>query len=979
LNDLGIEITQHIASNHMDMCRFSGLDDVDYGKVVGALNRVLEATATLAPSRMGSVLSADQRRTYLDSLRFNQIDARHATIKAAHAKTCNWLLSKSEYQDWLDVNKISEHHGFLWIKGKAAAGKSTIMKFVYANAKKKMTHTIIVSFFFNARGEDLEKSVLGMYRSLLFQLLEKLPELQNLFDFLGSTAISNGEFHGWDIEILKDIFGRAIKNLGNRCLACFIDALDECEEDEVREMIAFFEYLGQLAVSSQIRFHICFSSRHYPYITIEKSVQLNLEDQEGHQQDIANYLHSELKAGHSNLVEQIKAEILERASGIFLWVVLVVKMLNKEYDRGRIHALRKRLDEIPNELDELFKDILTRDGQNIEELILCLQWILCAKQPLKCEELYFAILAGVDPEALIAWSPEETNKQDMERFILSSSKGLAEITKSKHQTIQFIHESVRDFLRKNGLNRLRSDLGSNFTGLSHERLKRCCQNYMRVDISEYLPLGTPLPTASSEEAAYLRRLIIDKFPFLEYAVRNVLHHADAADGYGISQDSFLESFFLGDWINLNNLFERYQVRRYTSRVSLLYILAEENLPNLIRLELKQIPHMDIKGGRHCFPLLAAVAHGNENAVRALLMPDTGAWSDGNILYNHLSSSTVRNYQEATGYILKNKSEIKVQKDRTFLAWATEEGDVGLVKVLLATRKVDINFQTKNGLTLLSMAAARGHDALVQLLVAQSDIGVDARDDLRRTPLLRAAAGGHDAVVKLLMGRSDVDVDARDASGRTPLLHAAMGGHDAVVKLLMGRSDVNVNAKDDSGRTPLLQPAVGGHDAVVRLLMGRSDVDANAKDDSGRTPLLQAAVGWHDMVVKLLMGRSDVDVNAKDNLGWTPLSWAAAGGHDAVVKLLIERSDVDVNTKDDLGWTPLLWAAVGGNDVVVKLLMGRSDVDVNAKDGSGRTPLLRAAAGGHDAVVKLLMGRSDVGGNARDKAGDAAAASDSNGM
>lgn len=79
-----------------------------------------------------------------------------------------------------------------------------------------------------------------------------------------------------------------------------------------------FEDLGQLAVSTKLRFQVCFSSRRYPYISIEKGIELVLEGQEGHQQDIANYLHSELKAGCSKLVEQIKAEILKRLSGIFL-------------------------------------------------------------------------------------------------------------------------------------------------------------------------------------------------------------------------------------------------------------------------------------------------------------------------------------------------------------------------------------------------------------------------------------------------------------------------------------------------------------------------------------------------------------------------------------------------------------------------------------------------------------------------------------
>jgi hypothetical protein len=88
LNDPGIEVTQHIANNHMDMCRFSRTDDPEYEKVVAALNRVLERIANLTPSEERSEITAEQRRCFLDSLRFNQIDARHATIKTAHAKTC---------------------------------------------------------------------------------------------------------------------------------------------------------------------------------------------------------------------------------------------------------------------------------------------------------------------------------------------------------------------------------------------------------------------------------------------------------------------------------------------------------------------------------------------------------------------------------------------------------------------------------------------------------------------------------------------------------------------------------------------------------------------------------------------------------------------------------------------------------------------------------------------------------------------------
>lgn len=56
------------------------------------------------------------------------------------------------------------------------------MKFLHGHANRAMTDTTIISFFFNARGAELEKSTLGMYRSLLIPLLEKLRDLQEVLD-----------------------------------------------------------------------------------------------------------------------------------------------------------------------------------------------------------------------------------------------------------------------------------------------------------------------------------------------------------------------------------------------------------------------------------------------------------------------------------------------------------------------------------------------------------------------------------------------------------------------------------------------------------------------------------------------------------------------------------------------------------------------------------------------------------------------------
>ncbi|TDZ15682.1 Vegetative incompatibility protein HET-E-1 [Colletotrichum orbiculare MAFF 240422] len=385
-----------------------------------------------APESAPRRAQSERWAAFLAALKFDQIDNRHSNIKMAHAKTCQWLAKHSDYSNWLKTNEFVNHHGILWISGKPGAGKSTIMKFAFARAKRKAAeNAAVLSFFFNARGEALEKTTEGMYRSLLLQLLEKLPELQTILYEAHSHVASAHASGSRDVTHLRNLFSTAVSNLGERQVTCFIDALDECAEDEVRQMLDFFEDLGQCAAQNNISFYVCFSSRHYPHMSVQYGLRLTLEDQVGHTQDLQEYVCKKLKTGTKKQSEVITASILEKASGVFMWVVLVVDILNKEFDRGRIFAVQKRLSEIPPGLSELFMNILTRDSDNLDDLLLSVQWILFSKRPLNRREYYFALTAGLEPESLGEWDPEETPEDSMDRFVLSSSKGLAEMTKAE--------------------------------------------------------------------------------------------------------------------------------------------------------------------------------------------------------------------------------------------------------------------------------------------------------------------------------------------------------------------------------------------------------------------------------------------------------------------------------------------------------------------------------------------------------------------
>ncbi|KAK8073534.1 hypothetical protein PG994_004433 [Apiospora phragmitis] len=428
LNSPEFEVTEHISQNHMDMCRFVGSNDTEYRKVSAAITRIMSKKENITDSDQIREPEVDHKalQENLDSLRFDQHDVRHQNIKSAHVKTCKWLLKSDIYSDWVKSKYLEENYGFFWIKGKPGTGKSTIMKFLFANAQRTMKDMMLISFFFSARGHSLERSTIGLYRSLLSQLLEHKPSLQPVLQL---DSLRNRETLGWSLELLKSLFEQAVQSLADTPVVCFIDALDECPEIEIREMISSFSHLGQLAVSAGHQFKVCFLSRHYPYITISKKIELVLEEHEGHGEDISHYVTSELKIDQSKLSDEIRQAVQAKSSGIFMWVVLVVQILNKEYDCGHIHKLRRRLRSCQM-ISMIYSETYLLEMLGMEK------------------KLYFAILSGVDSEALRDNNMEELSDSDFDRYILNCSKGLVEATKLKQRTVQFIHKSVRDFLLK---------------------------------------------------------------------------------------------------------------------------------------------------------------------------------------------------------------------------------------------------------------------------------------------------------------------------------------------------------------------------------------------------------------------------------------------------------------------------------------------------------------------------------------------------
>ena len=112
--------------------------------------------------------------------------------------------------------------------------------------------------------------------------------------------------------------------------------------------------------------------------------------------------------------------------------------------------------------------------------------------------------------------------------------------------------------------------------------------------------------------------ISDVYPFLPSAVAYVLYHADAAAGLDIVQDAFLESFPLHCCIQFDNaaMADNLDYVEPTEKASLLYILAERDMANLIQIHPSNLDCLQSKSEIYRTPLFAAIAAGSREAVRA---------------------------------------------------------------------------------------------------------------------------------------------------------------------------------------------------------------------------------------------------------------------------------------------------------------------------------------------------------------------------
>jgi hypothetical protein len=470
----------------------------DLNNVIGASRRARDAR------------SAD---AILTSLYFTQMNDRYSRIPEAHTKTLRWIfdppISKckfSNFKTWLQKDSRDVY----WITGKPGSGKSTLMRFLW-DAPDTSEHLrqwcgalrlVCANCFFWNPGTQIQRSLTGLLRALLHQLLSQCKEMvpKALPHRWLALELQLSKKDAWIESEMLSAIRDFVREVTTEARVFFIvDGLDEFDgNDEQRlQVINLFKDIAQSPSAK-----VCLSSR--PWLIFQDEFDgcpsLKLEDLT--RSDIRNYVRDCL--GHSNMFRALQLrnrvecnslmdEIGDRAQGVFLWVYLVVRMiLNDLRDGNDLRELRATLHSFPVDLEAFFGHMMrtleprySAEAANLFQLVLNNTHSRYDSHPLSLmttssvseKDPDFAITADLQglPEADVLLRLDQANRR-----LNSRCKGLLEVSQAEAsspfaaQRVDFLHRTVRDFL----MTRDMSDMLDSFQDLKFQPVLFLCHAFL---------------------------------------------------------------------------------------------------------------------------------------------------------------------------------------------------------------------------------------------------------------------------------------------------------------------------------------------------------------------------------------------------------------------------------------------------------------------------------------------------------------------
>ncbi|PWW73858.1 hypothetical protein C7212DRAFT_353589 [Tuber magnatum] len=356
--------------------------------------------------------------------------------------TCTWVTEHPKYTDWLR----GDTSGLLWLSADPGCGKSVIASFLITHLKPR-TEAIVCYFFFKDDSDEQRRATFALC-AILHQLFSERRELclyaQRQFETRGRRFTE-------EVDTLWNILVEAVTEGGCGNVICVVDALDECEEGTLAQLVRHLTSLSR-PQGPRIALKIVVTSR--PYLKIERGLASHPATIRLKGEDEVNAITADVTRAIDDTITELESFwenpgglgylrrlLLSSADRTFLWVSLVLEIL-KDSPGGSREEFTNIVSSAPRDLAEFYTRILDK-STNPDKARLILHTVVAAARPLTVEETDIALTVRRDHTSMRGLQgdlypvPERSVKNLCGLFV--------RVIDSK---IYLVHQTAREFLIK---------------------------------------------------------------------------------------------------------------------------------------------------------------------------------------------------------------------------------------------------------------------------------------------------------------------------------------------------------------------------------------------------------------------------------------------------------------------------------------------------------------------------------------------------
>ena len=359
-------------------------------------------------------------------------NTRYDKISREHKGSFEWIWAHNEYKNW----STPDASQFLYVQGKPGSGKSTLTKYFNHNLLERepaANSAIVARFFYSFRDGELQRSHYNMFRSILYNILNQDEAFfYHSFQAKYRSRCRCGLRVDWDYASLKTVLKSLQDHSLSKRLYLIIDAVDESEENDRRDVLKLLFELCSKTKYSIIKVFI--ASRPVGQLEIRRTRFHNfIRLQDETESDISNFAGSfldDLRLTH--ILTRAKEYIVQNAQGVFLWVKLVgEELVAYEEDGHSEQEIFEFLKRLPTELEDFYKlmfERMNKDKENLPHAVKMFQFVLFARRPLTVDELLHAL--GIPDNPNTKFTPSDKYFQKCiptERRIISCGGNFLEI------------------------------------------------------------------------------------------------------------------------------------------------------------------------------------------------------------------------------------------------------------------------------------------------------------------------------------------------------------------------------------------------------------------------------------------------------------------------------------------------------------------------------------------------------------------------